>query len=100
MGVELETLCPGNGVDFPKKGDEVTIDYTGRLLDGSKFDSSVDRKKPFVTKIGVGKVIRGWDEGVPKMSLGQKAILTITSDYAYGERGFSKLIPPNSTLLL
>jgi len=76
----------------------VTIHYVGTLLDGSKFDSSRDRNDPFVTQIGVGKVIKGWDEGVPQLSIGQKAILTATSDYAYGPRGFPPVIPPNATL--
>lgn len=99
MGVVVETKTPGNGKDFPKPGDDVTMHYTGYLLDGKKFDSSVDRNRPFDTKIGVGKVIKGWDEGVPQMSLGEKAKLTITGDYAYGEHGFPNLIPPNATLI-
>ncbi|KAJ3133691.1 FK506-binding protein 1A [Physocladia obscura] len=83
MGVTKEVLSAGDGVSFPKK-----------LTDGSKFDSSLDRGKPFVTKIGVGQVIRGWDEGVPQMSLGEKAILRISYDYAYGDRGFPPVIKP------
>ncbi|PFH48279.1 hypothetical protein AMATHDRAFT_76805 [Amanita thiersii Skay4041] len=98
MGVTVETITAGDGKHFPKKGDTVTIHYVGTLLDGKKFDSSRDRNEPFKTKIGVGKVIRGWDEGVPQLSLGQKATLTISSDYAYGADGFGKIIPPNSTL--
>ncbi|KAF3926991.1 hypothetical protein ABW20_dc0109459 [Dactylellina cionopaga] len=99
MGVEKEILRPGNGTDFPKQGDKVQIHYTGTLTNGKKFDSSTDRGQPFATKIGVGQVIKGWDEGVPTMSLGEKAKLTISSDYAYGEKGFTNLIPPNSTLI-
>ncbi|KAL5482953.1 FKBP1 [Sanghuangporus weigelae] len=98
QGVMIETITPGDGKNFPKKGDTVTIHYTGTLEDGTKFDSSVDRQKPFQTEIGVGKVIRGWDEGVPQLSLQQKAILTCTPDYAYGARGFPPIIPPNATL--
>nr|6TZ7_C Chain C, FK506-binding protein 1A [Aspergillus fumigatus Af293] len=98
-GVTKELKSPGNGVDFPKKGDFVTIHYTGRLTDGSKFDSSVDRNEPFQTQIGTGRVIKGWDEGVPQMSLGEKAVLTITPDYGYGARGFPPVIPGNSTLI-
>ncbi|KAG5644129.1 FK506 binding protein proline rotamase rapamycin-binding protein [Asterophora parasitica] len=97
-GVTIETLSPGDGVSFPKKGDRVTIHYVGTLLDGSKFDSSRDRGQPFETDIGVGKVIKGWDEGVPQLSLGQKAVLTATPDYAYGSRGFPPVIPANATL--
>ncbi|KDR68755.1 hypothetical protein GALMADRAFT_256587 [Galerina marginata CBS 339.88] len=98
MGVQVETIVPGDGVTYPKKGDKVTIHYVGTLIDGKKFDSSRDRGSPFQTEIGTGKVIRGWDEGVLQLSLGQKAILTATPDYAYGPRGFPPAIPPNSTL--
>ncbi|KAF8585868.1 peptidyl-prolyl cis-trans isomerase [Ramaria rubella] len=98
MGVTIETLTPGDGKTYPKTGDKVTIHYVGTLLDGSKFDSSRDRTEPFVTQIGIGKVIRGWDEGVPQLSLGQKANLTVTPDYAYGARGFPPVIPGNATL--
>ncbi|CAG8543216.1 2373_t:CDS:2 [Ambispora gerdemannii] len=73
--------------------------YVGTLEDGTKFDSSYDRKKPFETKIGVGQVIRGWDEGVPQISLGGKAKLIITPDYGYGKRGAGNVIPPNATLI-
>ncbi|KAF4567734.1 FK506 binding protein proline rotamase rapamycin-binding protein [Pleurotus pulmonarius] len=98
MGVTIETLSPGDGVHFPQKGDKVTIHYVGTLLDGKKFDSSRDRGMAFETEIGTGKVIKGWDEGVQRLSVGQKAILTCTPDYAYGSRGFPPGIPPNSTL--
>lgn len=98
MGVSIETLSQGDGTTFPQKGDAVTIHYVGTLLNGKQFDSSRDRGEPFRTEIGVGKVIKGWDEGVPRLSLGEKAVLTITSDYAYGPRGFPPVIPPNSDL--
>ncbi|KAI0304467.1 peptidyl-prolyl cis-trans isomerase [Multifurca ochricompacta] len=98
MGRHNESLRPGDGKNFPKRGDTVTIHYTGTLTDGKKFDSSVDRNSPFVTKIGIGQVIKGWDEGVPQLSLGQKAVFTVTPDYAYGARGFPPVIPPNAVL--
>ncbi|KAI0764009.1 peptidyl-prolyl cis-trans isomerase [Trametes elegans] len=98
MGVTVEIVTPGDGKTFPRKGDRVTIHYTGTLLDGKTFDSSRDRGIPFETDIGVGKVIKGWDEGVPQLSLGAKAILTTTPDYAYGSRGFPPVIPPGATL--
>jgi len=98
MGVTIDTLTPGDGATFPKKGATVKIHYVGTLLDGTKFDSSRDRGEPFTTQIGVGKVIKGWDEGVPQLSLGQKAVLTATPDFAYGARGFPPVIPPNATL--
>ncbi|KAF5312168.1 hypothetical protein D9619_003639 [Psilocybe cf. subviscida] len=98
MGVTIETLSAGDGVNFPKRGDTVSIHYVGTLVDGKKFDSSRDRKDPFVTEIGTGKVIKAWDEAVPQLSLGQKAVLTASPDYAYGAAGYPPVIPPNSTL--
>ncbi|KAL4910603.1 FK506-binding protein 1A [Aspergillus multicolor] len=98
MGVEVVRISAGDGVNFPKKGDTVSMHYVGTLADGSKFDSSRDRNDAFVTKIGVGRVIKGWDEGVPQLSLGEKAKLICTPDYAYGPRGFPPVIPPNATL--
>ncbi|KAK4701523.1 hypothetical protein P7C70_g4707, partial [Phenoliferia sp. Uapishka_3] len=87
LDVKVKTLSPGDGKTFPKKGDTVTMHYVGTLLDsGKKFDSSRDRGSPFQTRIGVGQVIKGWDEGVPKLSLGEKATLTCSPDYAYGNQ--------------
>ncbi|KAK6540079.1 FK506 binding protein proline rotamase rapamycin-binding protein [Orbilia ellipsospora] len=99
MGVERTVLKEGDKTTFPQKGDTVSIHYTGTLTNGKKFDSSVDRGVPFNTQIGIGRVIKGWDEAVPQMSVGEKARLVISSDYAYGDRGFSNLIPPNSELI-
>jgi len=107
MGVQRKLIKEGNGKDAAQAGDMVTIEYTGYLYDpaqasndnkGKQFDTTTGRG-PFHTQIGVGKVIKGWDEGVPQMTLGERAILTISSDYAYGERGFYDLIPPHSTLV-
>ncbi|KAL2808367.1 FK506-binding protein 1A [Aspergillus granulosus] len=99
MGVEIERIAPGDGQTYPKKGDIVTIHYVGTLVsDGSKFDSSRDRNDPFRTQIGVGKVIKGWDEGVTQLTLGEKANLICSPDYAYGARGFPPVIPANATL--
>ncbi|KXH63978.1 peptidyl-prolyl cis-trans isomerase fkr-3 [Colletotrichum salicis] len=104
MGVTKTTHQAGSGA-IPKPGQTVTIEYTGFLKDtskpdnkGSKFDSSVGRGD-FVTRIGVGQVIKGWDEGVTQMNVGEKATLDITSDFAYGERGFTGHIPPNADLI-
>ncbi|OLY83021.1 FK506-binding protein 1 [Smittium mucronatum] len=99
MGVTVDQITPGDGVHFPKKGDKLSMHYTGTLENGTKFDSSRDRMKEFQFTIGVGQVIRGWDEGILKMSLGERAKLTITGDYAYGPRGYPGLIPPNATLI-
>ncbi|KAL7387692.1 hypothetical protein ABVT39_027596 [Epinephelus coioides] len=99
MGVDIETIKPGDGRSFPKAGHVVTVHYVGTLTDGSKFDSSRDRGKPFQFNIGKGEVIRAWDEGVAKMSVGQRARLTCTPDFAYGARGYPPVIPPNATLI-
>lgn len=80
-------------------GHLVKVHYTGRLLDGTKFDSSLDRNQPFEFEVGKGKVIKGWDEGIPKMSVGGKARLIIPSKIAYGERGAPPNIGPYSTLV-
>ena len=98
-GVIKRVLIRGHSDERPEKGDEVTVHYTGKLLDGTKFDSSVDRGDPFKFRLGVGQVIKGWDEGMAKMSVGQVAKLTCTPDYAYGERGMPPVIPPSSTLV-
>jgi len=111
MGVEKLVIRPGNGTDFPKKHDEVSMEYTGWLFDddapdhkGGQFDTSVGRGD-LITPIGAGRVIKGWDEGIlgsaeaSPMTLGEKATLIITSDYAYGTRGFPGHIPANAKLI-
>ncbi|OUM62169.1 hypothetical protein PIROE2DRAFT_11617 [Piromyces sp. E2] len=99
MTVTKEIKKAGDGTHFPKRGDTVTMHYTGTFPDGTKFDSSRDRRTPFVTQIGVGKVIAGWDKAVPEMSLGEQAVITITYEDAYGERGIPGVIPPRATLV-
>lgn len=86
------------GSTFPKNGQVVTVHYTGTLQDGTKFDSSRDRNKPFKFVIGSGEVIRGWEEGVVQLSVGQRAKLVCSPDYAYGSRGHPGIIPANATL--
>eukprot|EP00930_Biecheleria_cincta_P060145 TRINITY_DN45833_c0_g1_i1.p1 TRINITY_DN45833_c0_g1~~TRINITY_DN45833_c0_g1_i1.p1 ORF type:complete len:237 (+),score=28.86 TRINITY_DN45833_c0_g1_i1:109-819(+) len=94
-----ETKSPGDGVTFPKKGHTVVMHYTGSLAsDGTVFDSSRDRE-PLTFTIGVGQVILGWDEGVMQMSLGERAVLAIPSQLAYGEKGSRGTIPPNADLV-
>ncbi|XP_038151920.1 peptidyl-prolyl cis-trans isomerase FKBP1A-like [Cyprinodon tularosa] len=99
MGVEVNTLRPGDGKTFPVKGRMVNVHYVGTLENGKKFDSSRDRGEPFSFKLGAGEVIRGWDEGVAQMSVGEVARLTCSPDYAYGSRGYPPIIPANSTLI-
>ena len=99
MGVEVEVIQAGDGSIFPAKGAQVEMHYTGRLENGSTFDSSVDRGQTFKFTLGVGQVIKGWDEGVVQLSLGTKAFLKCSPDYAYGAKGYPPVIPPNSTLI-
>ncbi|MFA7301190.1 MAG: FKBP-type peptidyl-prolyl cis-trans isomerase [Candidatus Shapirobacteria bacterium] len=94
----IEDTKIGTGREV-KSGDTISIHYLGTLQNGAKFDSSYDRKEPFETKIGVGMVIKGWDEGVLGMKIGGKRKLTIPSDLAYGEQGAGGVIPPNATLI-
>jgi peptidylprolyl isomerase len=88
----------GDG-DAPAKGKKVKVHYTGTLTNGKKFDSSVDRGQPFEFTIGIGQVIRGWDEGVMGMKVGGKRQLIIPSDLGYGARGAPPVIPPNAELI-
>ena len=87
----------GNG-EIPKKGQTVEVHYSGMLEDGTKFDSSVDRARPFKFKLGEGRVIKGWEEALSIMSKGEKRTLIIPPELGYGERGTGP-IPPNSTLI-
>lgn len=95
-----EELAPGDNTTFPARGDTLVMHYVGKLAaDGSVFDSSRDRGQPFQFTIGVGQVIKGWDEGVMRMSKGQKAILNIPSAKGYGRSGAGAAIPPNADLI-
>jgi FKBP-type peptidyl-prolyl cis-trans isomerase len=97
-GLTIEKLIEGSG-PAPKTGDRVTVHYTGWLTNGTKFDSSVDRGQPFQFILGRGQVIRGWDEGVATMKVGDKIRLTIPPELGYGARGAANVIPPNATLV-
>jgi len=96
--MKIEKLTTGTGA-MPKKGDTVSVHYTGRLTDGCKFDSSVDRNDPFSFVLGIGQVIEGWDKGVATMRVGDKVRLTIPPAMAYGAAGYPGAIPPNATLV-
>lgn len=96
--MKIEKITTGKGAS-PKKGDTVSVHYTGWLTTGEKFDSSVDRKEPFEFVLGTGQVIAGWDKGVATMQVGDKVKLTIPPDLAYGASGYPGAIPPNATLI-
>lgn len=98
MDLQIEDIQEGTGREVVK-GDRISIHYVGTLEDGTKFDSSRDRNQPFDVQIGVGYVIKGWDEGVIGMKVGGKRKLTIPYTMAYGERGIPGAIPPKSTLI-
>ena len=96
-GLQYQRLQAGNG-DKPKPGDHVIVHYTGTLIDGTKFDSSVDRKQPFEFDLGRGQVIAGWDEGIQLMEKGSKYRLVLPYNLGYGEREVGA-IPAGSTLI-
>ena len=95
---EIKETRPGTGREA-KAGDTVSVHYTGTLADGTKFDSSRDHGRPFSFRLGVGRVIKGWDAGVAGMKVGEVRELTIPPEEGYGETGAGGLIPPNATLL-
>jgi FKBP-type peptidyl-prolyl cis-trans isomerase len=97
-GLQYVILQQGSG-QVAEAGHMVTVHYTGWLTNGTKFDSSVDRGQPFQFGLGQGQVIKGWDEGVAGMKVGEKRKLIIPSNLGYGERGAGNVIPPNSTLV-
>ncbi|KAL4438419.1 hypothetical protein ABPG74_009458 [Tetrahymena malaccensis] len=97
-GITKQILQQGEGDELPQAGQTVDVLYTGKLLDGTVFDSNTNRDDPFSFTIGKGQVIKGWDLGVATMKRGEKAILTCTAPNAYGETGSPPRIPANATL--
>lgn len=97
-GLTKKILVKGDADDKPEEGQEVLVNYEGRLVNGTIFDSSYDREALKVN-IGTGQVIKGWDQGIMTMTLGEKAELTIASDLAYGDVGSPPTIPPKATLI-
>ncbi len=97
-GLKYVDLKVGKG-PLPQQGQTVTVHYVGKLLDGTKFDSSRDRGTPFSFPLGEGQVIAGWDEGVKTMHVGGLRRLIIPAKLGYGEQGAGDKIPPNATLV-
>lgn len=97
-GLQYEVIAEGNGAT-PQSGNRVFVHYVGTLEDGTKFDSSRDRGRPFDFTIGQGQVIKGWDEGVSMMQVGDRRKLIIPPELGYGARGAGGVIPPNATLI-
>ena len=98
MSLQKQIERDGNGVR-PQPGQSVSVHYTGMLTNGTKFDSSHDRNQPFQFQLGGGQVIKGWDQGVAQMTVGEKCRLVLPPDLAYGQQGAGGVIPPNSTLI-
>jgi FKBP-type peptidyl-prolyl cis-trans isomerase len=96
--LEIQQIREGTGAEA-HPGSRVSVHYVGTLTDGKQFDSSRDRGKPFEFQLGAGQVIKGWDQGVAGMKVGEMRKLTIPGHLAYGDRGFPGLIPPNATLV-
>lgn len=99
MGLDIKVTQEGSGERMTKIGDAIAVHYTGKLMDGTKFDSSVDRGTPFEFTIGKGMVIQGWEQGLLDMKVGEKRTLTIPAEMGYGARGAGGTIPPNATLI-
>jgi peptidylprolyl isomerase len=96
-GLQYHDHTIGTG-ETPKAGQKVVVHYTGTLEDGTKFDSSRDRQQPFSFTLGIGQVIKGWDEGLSTMKVGGRRHLVIPADLGYGSRGAGHIIPPHATL--
>lgn len=97
-GLEYIEVEAGTGTQA-EAGKNVSVHYTGKFSDGKIFDSSISRGEPITFRLGAGRVIKGWDEGIALMKVGSKAQLIIPPELAYGERGAGGVIPPNATLI-
>lgn len=98
-GLKIKVLKEGSGQQMVENNNKVTVHYVGKLINGRKFDSSIDREKPFEFTVGQGEVIQGWEKGVLKMRIGEKRQLTIPAELGYGAMGAGRTVPPNATLI-
>src|SRR4030042_2263806 len=96
--LQTEILQEGNGPEA-KSGDQVAVNYIGKLEDGTTFDENISTSTPFTFTLGAGMVIPGWEQGILGMKIGEKRKLVIPPNLAYGARGVSGIIPPNATLI-
>ena len=99
MSLNVEFLTESTGGAKPQPGTKVKVHYTGSLENGQVFDSSIQRGQPIEFTLGVGQVIKGWDQGIAQLEKGQKAKLTIPPELGYGAAGAGGVIPPNATLI-
>src|SRR3954451_6731616 len=98
-GLQYSTVKPGTG-PAAQPGQQVSVHYTGTLTNGQKFDSSRDRNEPFAFRLGGGEVIKGWDEGVAGMKVGERRKLVIPPTLGYGAQGAGGVMPPTPTMVL
>ena len=98
-GLKFHRKVLGDGKSFPQRGQTVYVHFTGKLQDGTKFDSSRDRGEPFFFTLGSGEVIRAWEDGIAQMSKGEVTVLTAPHHYCYGPQGYPPIIPPHATLI-
>ena len=97
-GFMMNSIFPGDGKIFPKKGMFARVHFVGKLNDGRVFESSRRRKRPFEFKVGAGHVIPGWDAAIRRMSVGERAVVHISPELGYGPEGRPPLVPPNADL--
>ncbi|KAK4157514.1 hypothetical protein C8A00DRAFT_11606 [Chaetomidium leptoderma] len=98
-GLDVQVLTEGQGDRETARGDNIDVHYIGTLTNGTEFDQSYKRGQPLNFSVGAGQVIKGWDEGLLGMKVGEKRKLTISPELGYGARGAGGAIPPNATLI-
>merc|ERR1712137_744456 len=97
--IDKRVLIPGDQKYYPHRGQRVTVHYTAAVVGGLKFDSSRENGDPFMFRVGNGDVIRGWDQVIQTMCVGERSEITLSPECAYGMKGFYDIVPPNSTIV-